>query len=115
MSDKEFVRKYLEDFSVLVKPDEEIIEKINEIKQLIETIKDDSVLDTLVEQEFVSKTYIQKQDGEYRELNSPDQFEGEFNMLNHMQEDLNMSYPVVLNLIRVISKGIPHYNHKDST
>ena len=43
MSDKEFVRKYLEDFSVLVKPDEEIIEKINEIKNiLVETKKNNS-------------------------------------------------------------------------
>ena len=43
MSDKEFVKKYLEDFSVLVKPDEEIIEKINEIKNiLVETKKNNS-------------------------------------------------------------------------
>ena len=34
MTDKEFVKKYLEDFSTLVKPDEEIIEKINTIKNI---------------------------------------------------------------------------------
>jgi len=43
MSDKEFVKKYLEDFSTLVKPNEEIIEKINIIKNiLIETKKNNS-------------------------------------------------------------------------
>ena len=43
MSDKEFVKKYLEDFSVLVKPDQEIIEKINKIKNiLIDTKKSNS-------------------------------------------------------------------------
>ena len=43
MSDKEFVRKYLEDFSVLAKPDEETIEKINKIKNiLVETKKNNS-------------------------------------------------------------------------
>ena len=43
MSDKEFVKKYLEDFSTLVKPNAEIIEKINIIKNiLIETKKNNS-------------------------------------------------------------------------
>ena len=43
MSDKEFVKKYLEDFSALAKPDEEIIEKINKIKDiLIDTKKNNS-------------------------------------------------------------------------
>ena len=43
MTDKEFVKKYLEDFSTLVKPNEEIIEKINTIKNiLIETKKNNS-------------------------------------------------------------------------
>ena len=43
MTDKEFVKKYLEDFSTLVKPDEKIIEKINTIKNiLIETKKNNS-------------------------------------------------------------------------
>ena len=43
MSDKEFVKKYLEDFATLVKPSEEIVEKINIIKNiLIETKKNNS-------------------------------------------------------------------------
>jgi D-sedoheptulose 7-phosphate isomerase len=43
MSDKEFVKKYLEDFSTLVKPNEEIVQKINIIKNiLIETKKNNS-------------------------------------------------------------------------
>ena len=43
MSDKEFVKKYLEDFSELVKPDEKTIEKINKIKNiLIDTKKSNS-------------------------------------------------------------------------
>ena len=43
MTDKEFVKKYLEDFSTLVKPNGEIIEKINTIKNiLIETKKNNS-------------------------------------------------------------------------
>ena len=40
MSDKDFLKKYLEDFSVLVKPSSEIIEKIIKVKNiLIETNK----------------------------------------------------------------------------
>jgi len=35
MSNKEFVKKYLEDFSTLVKPNEEIIEKIQIIKNIL--------------------------------------------------------------------------------
>ena len=43
MQDNEFVKKYLEDFSTLVKPNAEIIEKINIIKNLlIETKKNNS-------------------------------------------------------------------------
>jgi len=35
MSDKNFVKEYLNDFSVLIKPDEQIIKKIIEVKDLL--------------------------------------------------------------------------------
>ena len=35
MSDKDFVKKYLEDFSTLIKPDAEIIEKIIKVKDIM--------------------------------------------------------------------------------
>ena len=35
MSDKDFVKEYLNDFSVLIKPDEQIIKKIIEVKDLL--------------------------------------------------------------------------------
>ena len=36
MSDKDFVTEYLEDFSTLVKPNNEIIEKIKKRKKMIQ-------------------------------------------------------------------------------
>ena len=43
MSDKKFVKDYLEDYSALVKPNEEIIEKISSIKNLlVDTKKNNS-------------------------------------------------------------------------
>ena len=35
MDDKNFVKKYLEDFSALVKPNEEIVEKIIKVKDIL--------------------------------------------------------------------------------
>ena len=35
MTDKNFVKKYLEDFSALVKPNEEIINKIIKVKDIL--------------------------------------------------------------------------------
>ena len=35
MSDKDFVKKYLEDFSSLVKPNAEIIEKITSVRDIL--------------------------------------------------------------------------------
>ena len=43
MSDKDFIKKYLDDFSALVKPDQEIVNKIVEIKNILnETKKNNS-------------------------------------------------------------------------
>ena len=39
MPDKEFVKKYLEDFSSLILPNNEIIEKIISIKKLLTEVK----------------------------------------------------------------------------
>ena len=39
MSDKDFVEKYLKDFSSLIKPNDEIIEKILLIKKTLQDIK----------------------------------------------------------------------------
>ena len=39
MSDKDFVEKYLKDFSSLIKPNDEIIEKILLIKNTLQDIK----------------------------------------------------------------------------
>ena len=35
MSDKDFVNKYLEDFSKLVKPNAEVVEKIIQVKNIL--------------------------------------------------------------------------------
>ena len=35
MSDKNFVREYLNDFSALIKPDDQIVKKIIEVKDLL--------------------------------------------------------------------------------
>ena len=39
MSDKDFIKKYLDDFSALVKPDQEIVNKIVEIKNILNETK----------------------------------------------------------------------------
>ena len=44
MSDKEFVKKYLEDFSSLISPNNEIIEKIISIKKLLIEVKNKTKL-----------------------------------------------------------------------
>ena len=42
MSDKKFIQEYLEDFSSLIKPDAEIIEKIINVKNALIKVKDDN-------------------------------------------------------------------------
>ena len=39
MSDKNFVKKYLEDFSISAKPNEEIVEKIISVKNILVNAK----------------------------------------------------------------------------